>query len=391
MVGTRRNEYNTQGVDTGDTRNMVPTSVAKPNDMYEGEEFHSDPESQAEIKETSSSVTCKKTEDALDIDAIVKAVIQVIRGNPGKMTNSSPTGHDPDEYYSGTARYPVRQIRAKLPKLPQLKSLIRLTTHIRHVETLLAEDGIDCETFKAKSAFIETLIEFPNLYSTAIELVDEDWSSLIAHIGATYANPTVLRRDLEERIRKVQFNDDNMGEFVNEARALHGMLTIDMDKRWFCEQVFKPVPRYLLKRVIEEAHRADPMKDWKSFNFTWLLNQLSDAINMAYALNDIRPAQPRKVMKDRVLRAQSSKPATGTSWLDQWAQQFKSVWYLKSPDTSAVREILKKAADYKTMNGRSTGGEYYFVAFASADVAKEALARVEERSYRPFSPTKPKN
>jgi hypothetical protein len=290
-----------------------------------------------------------------------------------------------------------RPIRSrKLPKLSLLRCPLQLKTHLRVIETMFREEGVLIDSMRAKTAIIDSLYTCDQIHSNALSMIDLPWFSIRDTLLATFSDPNYVRLSIEAKVSNLKFNEDQMLLFVQEARSLYTLVTPDMDRRWFCDRVFSLLPRPILRDLIDRARTRDSCADWRSHEFHWLLSELSDIINSAVALNQLKPLRapraPVPILSDRVRHVSNSSPRSkpGSAWLSDWVKQFKSVYVVNGPTTAAVASVLNAADEHKKLRRKHDGSEYYFVAFKQGD-GSHAMRTLPTSTYKIFEHRRSKN
>jgi hypothetical protein len=274
----------------------------------------------------------------------------------------------------------------KLPMLPLLEELSRITPHIRLAELLFLEAGVEVNSLRAKTHFAASLPGEARLL--CLSLIYSEWASLTYELFTVFGNGNVVREDLEKRLSALSFSPARPSEFVHRARTIYNLIPEFWDKSTYAMRIFSAVPRNLLKEVIMRARAVDPIADWRLTPFDTLLAYLADAVITASAVDEIVPSSGRMPRPDKVNQASdTTAQRQGKPWLEDWAKTHQGrVWWVRPPSGEPDANRLK-AVEIKKMRSRQDGRPYWWVAFKSESEAEAGLALLPEGSVtRRFKP-----
>lgn len=289
------------------------------------------------------------------------------------------------------------QPRTKLPKLPNLQSLIMLHTHLNLCEAILEEDDWDPNLLKCKAAIIATFAKFDNLQTTATSLVGTTWSNMRRVLVSGFCDSNYQRNMIEQKLQALRFDESRMMDFVHSVRTLYAITTTKIERRWFIERVFDRIPRHLAREVIIRIRASNSEEEWTSAKFDIIMDTLSDVIASAVALNAIKPfdraVRPNHPQRpDRVQLARETPRETrggnDSDWLQNWCDKHEGrVFYVSSSNDEKLDALKAQCQEWKALRRRKDNGTYHLAAFKTQEEAESTLSRLfEPREYHKFLP-----
>jgi hypothetical protein len=274
----------------------------------------------------------------------------------------------------------------RIPKLPVLRELIQLPSHLKICEEILEEDGFSLDRLKAKSAVIASFGEATYLMDAANNLIMNEWSVIRRTLLQEFCDPNLMRADLEGKISALKFQQDNMVSFIQQARRLWVLRTPDIEPRWFVTQVFRTLPLDILEEVIRESRKRDRVGDWRTQDFEVLLDCLSDVVisrNAVYAIKGITSFKNEGV---KHAKEPANKNETGS--LADWINSKKTaaLFYVNSKDEQKLKEMRTVVHDMR-QSRRKDGRTFYVVAFPGKEEGEKTLAGIfSVGEFREFVP-----
>lgn len=352
-----------------------------------------------------------ESDTEIDVDAMMKMFTKLFRlkNKPKRNLRGATTEedraliHSPRKVAISASDLMYANMALSGIKLPKLDNKLFLENHLDRVNSILEEMDLLSEgqferKFKHRlMAIVSESLSGVSEVSKSFEDLEKfghDWESIRKSLLAQFCSRASLSFTLKEKLSALKFSKPYT-KFINDIKEIYYL-----HKRFYSDKgeagslvrkVIEVLPNFISRPIVKELVLTN--EDWEhAVGFEQFLKKVESHLVVAETCDSIiQTGKTIDKRADRTFRARSIERINGKSWLDEWSDRFKSVWYLKSPNLDAVREVLNKAVEYKTMNGRVPGGEYYFVGFHSVEDAKKALSIVDEKSYRPYSPSKPKN
>lgn len=281
----------------------------------------------------------------------------------------------------GGASFIAERRPKKIPKLPILKELIQLPSHLRICEMVLIEDDIPLERLVTKVAVLETMKEFSHLMAAGNSMINLPWETLKGNLLKEFCDPNVMRSELELLLGRLKFDPAHMVHFVHETRRLWSLKTADVDQRWFVSKLFEPLPADLLEDLIYEARRRNSKEDWRSHDVSVLLDLLSDVVisrNAMYAIKGV----PTSKVSDRVQytketrpnRFKSDSPERKEGPVREWItkQAGRTLFYVRTQDPRKIESLRGLAQEVKECRRRD-GARYHLAVFTDPEQGLRTL------------------
>lgn len=283
----------------------------------------------------------------------------------------------------------------KIPMLPVLKDQLHLNQHLIICESVMEEEGVDLRRIAARVAICGTFQSFVELKQTAESMLHLSWEEMKASLLSDFADVNVIRGQLEDRLLKLKFDSFRMNAFLNAGRALWILRTPDIEQTWFVRRLFRTVPPDLLERVIGEARRLSPRKDWSTLPIEQIFGLLSDAVIVRNSVMQITGEEDSmKLFKDRKPRdKEQPKSPRNPSDMRAWIDSRKGRLFVVYTTGVEKWKLIKEAAkDFREAKSRRDGKSYWFVEFASKEIGSELLGKsLEHHQWREFKDTRPSN
>lgn len=277
--------------------------------------------------------------------------------------------------------------RLKVPDLPPLRHPSLLREHVELVEQLYRQDMVNVGFMKAKVAFADSLKKWPDVHEYALELLNTDWVVLKEELIGAFANPSDLRREIEQRLAALSFHEDEMPQFIHKARNIFLMCPPNGDNSAYVAKIMATVPRYILVDLINRIRAIDPAADWKNTDFNAILRHLREAVLTQAAVNEILPTRGsgrEHPQRPNMLPSGRRINEMKDSITDRHP---KTTWYVrpKTQEAEKLAQLKVEAIEHLELTKKIDRSKFWFFAFKSVPEGERILKQVlQDGEYHPY-------
>lgn len=255
----------------------------------------------------------------------------------------------------------------ELVRVPQLRDIIKLESHLRRLDCILAVIGwLDSEgtlvqfvTERAKSLIMSSFSSVDEVHDCVEDLLLDqqlEWKAVKKILLKQFASRSALSRHLRESLDRLHYKD--AFTFTSECRRmylLHRKVYNDKTEiRELVRTVLQRLPKTIGSEIIRCLTECDPI-DWETSTpfysadeeATDILSLIERAACNHHISNELYGSTAQGQRKDSLRIVED--------WLTEWLTKYQTVLYCRGVDhEKEVAAVVKqlKDADSKTMKNR---------------------------------------